>query len=485
MLATRAAPLTGAQAEILCGEWQTGPEERGHSQEDYNVLLPIVRVIRHPSFDAASNGPASGSDIAVFKVDDSQLRATRGSRIFPICLPPEGRSRSLSGIHSGWSSPPPLGFLERYAEGYTPYYSDFLKQWHYKMDILEVCQDPTVSQTFGLSLQYPSNSYYPAGLTCAKDFSRQSCFSTGASGSPLMVREDQRPDRFYMEGFLSFVKGCDTFTIGASNPERTAWQLTQLSENPAAYTKLSCFLPWVAAQYGLGHPRDTDPRCEESQGQSQVSRPCRSALTLASASQGERECIFPFYYQGRLYNECILLEEAGFVYPVFRCPTWHITTKIDGTNSFTFLEPTQGYCFNAAGELDPSATCLDFLKTPPLTQCKNDCPGGKISPFINGSSSQCEHLVSSVVEPYWPQQGSPALLVFYLWQVTYSGGLHVKLPPPRRPGHRCGGSSGHQSCLCRALVPSTLWPVLRPQGVGQGDSVPQVLLTMCNWLDII
>ena len=36
-----------------------------------------------------------------------------------------------------------------------------------------------------------------------------------------VVKEEKRPGRLYAEGILSFVKGCDTFTLGNSNDERT------------------------------------------------------------------------------------------------------------------------------------------------------------------------------------------------------------------------------------------------------------------------
>merc|ERR1719278_379565 len=263
-----AVEMDGSDAEIICGEWQTGSTSQNASGEEYNVVLPIVEIIRSPAFDAGGRGPGGGSDIAVFKVNDAGLQNPRKHKIYPACLPPKDRNQmEREGVHSGWSKPPPLHFLERYGKGYLPFYSDFFKQWHYRMKIQEKCADPVKTQAFGLPIQYPSDTYYPPGTVCAVDVTSQSCFSTGDSGSPLMVREEDRPMRYFIEGVLSFVKGCEQFVFGARNANRTIFNLLQNSENPAAYAKLSCHLPWIAEQYGLSYDADDDPSCNESTGE--------------------------------------------------------------------------------------------------------------------------------------------------------------------------------------------------------------------------
>ena len=356
--------------EIVCGEWSIGdtaPEEDG---EEFNVPMDVEEVVRHPEYDLVK-GPGGGSDIAVFKVNGLEsILEENSDKIYPICLPKT--TRPATGIHSGWSKPPPRKFMEKYAAGFLPYYADFFKQWHYKMDIQDKCKDANVSQTFGQALANPSNSWFPGGLLCAKDFTRQSCFSTGDSGSPLMTREPGS-DSYRAEGLLSFVKGCDTFTIGASNEESTEWQLTRFSENPSAYTELSCFLPWVAEQYDLEY--DGPRTCSPENGDKTVNPHCTE--TISNLGSSEKECIFPFYYEGKKYDGCIMFDQDGFVLPVFRCPVRNITTKIDGISSFEFLDPTHGYCVNALGELDPLLECTGFQRVPPFSQCKNDCPGGK------------------------------------------------------------------------------------------------------------
>ena len=58
----------------------------------------------------------------------------------------------------------------------------------------------------------------------------------------------------------------------------------------------------------------------------------------------ELECKFPYYYDGVKYDECVLYNEKVFVYPVFRCPTLDITTKINGINSFNSWSLVGGLC---------------------------------------------------------------------------------------------------------------------------------------------
>merc|ERR1719447_1476442 len=126
--------------------------------------------------------------------------------------------------------------------------------------------DPTVTQAFAQEIEFPSETYYPPATVCAKDVTVQSCFSTGDSGSPLMVREEDRPMRYFIEGILSFVKGCEQFVFGDRSGGK--FNLLQNSENPAAYAKLSCHLPWIAEQYGLSYDPAEDEDCDKGTGPS-------------------------------------------------------------------------------------------------------------------------------------------------------------------------------------------------------------------------
>ena len=345
--------------EVVCGEWQLGKEDGSA------VSLAVKEVVRHPDY-SISEGPGGGSDIAVFKVEDKELEQYGGERrLYPACLPGGGAE---AGLHAGWSRPPPQDFLKNHAAGFLPFYSDFSKLWHYKMEVQERCRDPLVSATFGLSLAHPSDSPYPAGLLCARDFSRQSCFGPGQGGAPLMAAKD---GKLHAEGILSFVKGCDTFTIGPV--DETSWQMTRISETPAAYLQLSCFLPWVAAQYGLTYQGPAT--CAQATGRQATGQACNS--TISNLFAKEKECIFPFIYEGQRYEECMQFDEEGFEMPVFRCPVYPSTTKVDGVNSYSFVGLTDGHCLTADKEVDPAMECSPWFKVAPFSQCKNSCPGGE------------------------------------------------------------------------------------------------------------
>lgn len=383
----RVYEMTGEDAEILCGEWETGPSSPESSGELYNVLLPVLEIVRHPDWDTSpgQGGPGAGSDIAVFKVNDQQLRSAGTARIFPSCLPPGSGTEDLSpdAVHSGWSRPVPFYFLQTFAPSFTPYWDDFFKQWHYKME-LTTCQDPTTVIFTGAQLLNPSNSPYPAGVVCAKDFTRSSCFSTGDSGSPLMVQELSR-NRYYTEGILSFVKGCDDWRFGGTSGGDA---LYHYSENPAVYTKLSCYLPWIAEQYDLHYTQtEEDPKCNSETGDRNEVNVTECSSTPTLFDREELPCLFPFYLNGKKFETCFFFDEENFVFPVFRCPIRNITRKIAGINSYISEDFLNGdLCPDAASSepgdleapLNPVIMCGSFSRRRPFAQCKNNCIGGDI-----------------------------------------------------------------------------------------------------------
>ena len=196
--------MNGEDAEIICGEWETGNKTASENGEEYNIILPIKNIIRHPNYTISRgelNSQFVANDLAVFFVDDEELKHSE-DKIVPICLPSSVDKSPTTAVHSGWSSPPPIDFLNQYLPFFVPYHQEFFKQWHHTMNITK-CQDPDFNYKF------PSNSSYPPGVVCGVEKWREFCPSSGESGSPLMQREN---DVYSVLGIQSFTKGCSTFT---------------------------------------------------------------------------------------------------------------------------------------------------------------------------------------------------------------------------------------------------------------------------------
>jgi len=372
-----ATQLNPREADIVCGEWESGPVPMNVSNENYNVVLPIKEIVVHEGYDLMK-GPINGDDIAVFKVDSEKLEGAASNNIHPACMPGPNRRQPVSGVISGWAPPPPFYVFEKYYPYYVQNYGDLLKQWHYKMEILSKCRDPTYIKVYNRELKYPSNTFYPAGTVCAKEF-RRHCFTGGDSGSPLMVKDPERPSRYYVEGTFSFAKACELQKLGTAV---SFFGINQ--ENPSVFTNLYCYLPWIAKQFRLTYEYESevmkDKTCQRSTGSFDNSnKTCRE--NLGDPFSEEKECIFPFYYNGELQTECALQTiDSAIVVPNFVCPVRNITTKINGINSFNFTANVRGfleYCLDADGNLDPDEkNCSILEKVPPLVPCKNDCPGG-------------------------------------------------------------------------------------------------------------
>ena len=66
--------MNGGDAEILCGEWETGDAPPVSSGEEYNIVLSINEIVRHPGYTVSIDSSAYlQNDIAVFKVNDQNL----------------------------------------------------------------------------------------------------------------------------------------------------------------------------------------------------------------------------------------------------------------------------------------------------------------------------------------------------------------------------------------------------------------------------
>ena len=141
-----------------------------------------------------------------------------------------------------------------------------------------------------------------------------------------MVRNED--DKRSIEGVLSFVKGSDQFEFGADTEEfsnKTTYKLIQRAENPATYTKLSCYLSWIAAQYNMNYENTglPDPACSQGSGDpDDGENTCRNTPTNWAdlRDELELECKFRYYYDRVKYAECILYNEKDFVYPCLDVP---------------------------------------------------------------------------------------------------------------------------------------------------------------------
>ena len=198
------AEMTGAEAEVVCGEWDTATE----TQEEYNVILPIKKIAVHPEFNISrgeKNSQFVASDISIIKVEDRDFQTqSRTHKIYPACLPSASNNPlTTTAVHSGWSKPPPLDYVTNNAHHYEEFYGEFTKQWHHSMNIRK-CEDPQTNYWTKDPLKYPTNSYYPPGTLCATEVQGQFCPTSGESGSPLMVRDDQ--GRMAALGINSFIK---------------------------------------------------------------------------------------------------------------------------------------------------------------------------------------------------------------------------------------------------------------------------------------
>ena len=290
------------------------------------------------------------------------------------------------------------------------------------------CQDPrqyfredggTSEVAIGVNLTYPTNSFYPPGTICAREKNLKFCPTSGESGSPLMIEDDE--GRLSVVGVNSFIKGCSTFffeTYSSSFSSFSSSSLTQFSGNPSVYSRLSCFLPWISEQYDMSYTAsEKDERCDVGTGDiNEVGGDqCRTTPTILYDIVDRKEalCIFPFYLDGKEYNQCTLTEIQDFTRPRFVCP---IRTVRGKGNNYTADDVDRKYCptnviytqytgtsdihtFNSSGEvvnpynreweLDPEnldGCYADYGSGDPsgrngrpvFATCKNTCPGGEM-----------------------------------------------------------------------------------------------------------
>ena len=196
----------------------------------------------------------------------------------------------------------------------------------------------------------------------------------------------------HLDALLIFF-ATDTFTFEeVEENDSKANIVVQVSEHPLAYTRLHCYLPWIAEQYDLDFdyediPGD-DPACSTGFGNPDEDENVRCTNTPSTLKEIREEieqpCIFPYYVDGNLINDtCFKKGSDSFLDPVSRCPIWNITTKINGINNYNSSDPrldtAGGYCPGEDGStLDPDVTCSLAEKFTPFSKCKNNCRGGNI-----------------------------------------------------------------------------------------------------------
>ena len=212
------------------------------------VVLTVLNFTNHPQYDL-SKGPIGGYDVAIYKVDDSPLHApgvvSLASGIWPACFPKEEYFNELPGLVSGWKDPTPVYFSYNNADQTARSYRiDNLEMKQARMELMTECKDP---DWMGIH----DGSFYPQGVICARDPSAASCFHFGNSGSGLLLPFAGwfgGPRRYSWAGSLSMYRGCDQATVvDISGNTKEAFS----GENPGIFTQASCYLPWLAKEYGL------------------------------------------------------------------------------------------------------------------------------------------------------------------------------------------------------------------------------------------
>jgi len=186
---------------------------RGHG--DHEVTLQVVKVIVHPKYVEAST---SGFDIAVYKVDDAPLKGKMvKKRLWPACLPDLDRDfmRETSYV-AGW------GITKtKYIQGAKLNVKGIPDIARHTSVIVTECKDD-------------DNFDYPKGLICASESGQDSC--QGDSGGPLIGRTSKYSDSEKRYSWIGIV----SFGVGCAEPGY-----------PGAYTRTSCFLGFIAEQFGL------------------------------------------------------------------------------------------------------------------------------------------------------------------------------------------------------------------------------------------
>lgn len=347
---------------ITCSEWDNSQVSERLTLED-EVVLSVLKYTNHPKFNI-NVGPIGGSDIAVFYVaEEPEL-----GNLTPACLPTRKYKTDVKprGVFAGWKSPLELGFFfEQNKVGLPPvvplgvtvdqYRSENILR-HMEVEKVD-CEDPA---------WMGSNSFYQKGTICARDPSQGSCFDFGDSGSGLFLERFQGDSSFSWEGLLSSYRGCTVKATIAFSENLASGSFK--GENPGVFTEGSCFLPWIAASYGMKLGKGYATGCSDASGDR------KDINNKQCLAENGKQCIFDtgltfsvntssislgFDKTGIEFNQCVLGGQGSIESQInYLCITRPVTPA----------------------ELDnPTCNCEQIFST-----CANNCPGVRASDIIAG-----------------------------------------------------------------------------------------------------
>jgi hypothetical protein len=376
------------------------------------VVLDIIEIRNHPKYqpltlNSQNGGPIGGYDISVYIVDDTNFEMNPNS-IWPACLPKKEDTYLPGnwGILAGWSDPLPT-YLNR-AKLLKDYLNQNLVTREALFERLQACSDPVWMR---------STTYYPPGTACYTEAAWAGAVQFGISGSgivrPFVPKSEANGQvRYSWAGLLSFAKGSD-YTVVFDGRE-----LINYSSNPAVFTDARCYMPWIAAQYGLGLPAGyTEPSaCSEATGVKEAvnNTNCLSRAIVLDGTfnaTGPLRCNF----------------KPGFE----KCQLFAYNEKAKPTYNLNFY-----YCMNV---LDQPAICA------------NDCPGVDPNAVVVGGEVAFLTLAAAT------SLAGPDLLAPALGAMVGVAGLGLggMAMAGRRPGSCPPGqclASGSRRCCDTVIV---------------------------------
>jgi len=218
------------------------------------------------------------------------------------------------------------------------------------------CQDPAWMN---------SNSFYPKGTVCAENPSKVNCFDFGDSGGGLFL--ERKKGGYSWEGALSSYRGCSNDVIDVISNQTIGAVLNSNAENPGVFTEGSCFLPWIAASYGMKLAKGYPTGCTGKRGDKKDidkedcmafnGKKCKFDTGYGYEISPNGEFRFGLNTTGPKFNQC-MLGAQGFYDPQI----YYLCLTDDPTQ----LQVTNG-------------TYNEVIST-----CANNCPGVRLNDIVAG-----------------------------------------------------------------------------------------------------